>query len=442
MRQSIIFPWGAADMPLSGVRKTSPSGEAGGILQSAWFEGDTGMADKIETGGLRRMSRVCGVVSALVLMAQPLAAQMAGGSGQGAQKPREVGVITAERQEVPRSYVLPGRAVAYEQADIRPRLTGVVTAILYEPGKPITRGTPMFQLDDTSARADLRAAQAAVGSARAEVNVSRSALDRAERLVGSGVTQADLETARAGYEKAEAALQSAEAALELAEIELGWTTVASPINGVSGLAQVSVGDLVTASQSDAMAIVTRLDPIEVDMFEPSARMLQIRDEIESGRIRAAEQLNLSLTLENGATYASKGQLVASGNQVSTTTGTIEYRFRVENPDGRILPGMFLRGELEIGRVEGILVPQMITTRDRAGELTVWLAQEGKAVRRRITADGSHQNAWVVVQGLEGGEQLIVDGITNLREGADVAPVPVRIDENGVVRDAATAPQSE
>ncbi|MFN7052586.1 MAG: efflux RND transporter periplasmic adaptor subunit, partial [Gemmobacter sp.] len=263
------------------------------------------------------------------------------------------------------------------------------------------------------------------------------------RLVGSGVTQADLETARAEYEQAEAALQSAEAALDLAEIELGWTTVTSPIDGISGLAQVSVGDLVTASQSDIMATVTRLDPIEVDMFEPSARMLQIRDEIESGRIRAAEQLNITLTLENGSTYASQGVLVASGSEVSTTTGTVEYRFRADNPDGRILPGMFLRGELEIGRIEGILVPQMITSRDRAGALTVWVAEDGKAVRRRITADGSHQNAWVVVDGLQDGEQMIVDGTTNLREGAEVAPVPVRIDENGVVRDLEAAPaQSE
>lgn len=378
--------------------------------------------------------------SALMLAGLPLAAQTAGGA---AAKPREVGVITAEKQEVPRSYVLPGRAVAYEEADIRPRMTGVITEILYEPGRAITRGTPMFRMDDTSARADLRAAEAAVGSARAEVNVSRSALDRAERLVGSGVTQADLETARAAYEKAAATLQSAEAALELAGIELGWTTVTSPIDGVSGLPQVSVGDLVTASQTDALAVVTRLDPIEVDMFEPSARMLQIRDEIESGRIRAADQLNITLTLENGTTYASKGALVASGNQVSPTTGTVEFRFRADNPDGRILPGMFLRGELEIGRIEGVLVPQMITTRDRAGALTVWLVEDGKAVQRRIVADGSHQNAWVVVEGLEGGEQMVVDGTTNLRAGADLVPVPVRIDENGVVRDTAAAPaQSE
>lgn len=401
------------------------------------------MADMGGTGGMWRMGRVMVIGSVLTLAALPLLAQTGGGAGQAPAKPRSVGVIAAELQEVPRSYTLPGRAVAFEQADIRPRMTGVITDILYEPGKPITRGAPMFQLDDTSARADLRAAEAAVGSARAGVTVRRSTLDRAERLVGSGVTQADLETARAEYEQAEAALQSAEAALDLAQIELGWTTVTSPIDGISGLAQVSVGDLVTASQSDIMATVTRLDPIEVDMFEPSARMLQIRDEIESGRIRAAEQLNITLTLENGSTYASQGVLVASGSEVSTTTGTVEYRFRADNPDGRILPGMFLRGELEIGRIEGILVPQMITSRDRAGALTVWVAEDGKAVQRRITADGSHQNAWVVVDGLKDGEQLIVDGTTNLREGAEVAPVPVRIDENGVVRDLEAAPaQSE
>lgn len=370
---------------------------------------------------------------ALVAGLAPLSAQTPGGKGPGG--PKEVGVITLSSQEAPRIYTLPGRAVAQEQTDIRPRISGVITEILYEPGKPIAAGAPMFRLDDVTARADLRAAEAAVASARAQLAARSNALARAEQLVGKGVTQADLETARAAAEQAAADLQSAEAQQELARTQLSWTTIASPIAGVAGLAQVSVGDLVTANQSDALARVTRLDPIEVDMFEPSARMLAIRDEIARGTLRAADEMNLTLTLENGATYAAKGSLVAEGSEVSTTTGTVDYRFRVANPDGRILPGMFLRGEAQVGVTEGILVPQLAASRDARGRLTVMIVEDGKAAARPITAEATYRNAWIVTEGLTDGAQLIVDGLTNLRPGAEVKPLPVIIDADGVIRPA-------
>jgi len=372
------------------------------------------------------------LTAAWVAAAAPVWAQ----AGPGKGGPKEVGVITTTREEVPRVYTLPGRAVAFEQTDIRPRISGVITEILYEPGKPIVAGAPMFRLDDVTARADLRAAEATVASARAQVTARRNALDRSEQLVGKGVTQADLETARADYEQAAADLQGAEAQLEVAQTQLSWTTVTSPIAGVAGLAKVSVGDLVTASQAAALARVTRLDPIEVDMFEPSARMLAIRDEIESGTLRAADAMNLTLTLENGVTYAATGSLVASGSEVSTTTGTVDYRFRVANPEGRILPGMFLRGEAQVGTTEGVLVPQLAASRDAQGRLSVMVVEDGKAARRQVSAQATRNNAWIVTDGLQGGEQLIIEGLTNLRPGAEVKPLPVTIDAQGVIRPAA------
>lgn len=376
------------------------------------------------------------LTAALVATAAPVSGPVWAQGAPGKGGPKEVGVITTTREEVPRVYTLPGRAVAFEQTDIRPRISGVITEILYEPGKPIAAGAPMFRLDDVTARADLRAAEAAVASARAQVTVKRNALDRSQQLVGKGVTQADLESARADYEQAAADLQGAEAELEVAQTQLSWTTVRSPIAGVAGLAKVSVGDLVTASQADALARVTRLDPIEVDMFEPSARMLAIRDEIESGTLRAADTMNLTLTLENGVTYAATGSLVASGSEVSTTTGTVDYRFRVANPEGRILPGMFLRGEAQVGTTEGVLVPQLAASRDAQGRLAVMIVEDGKAARRPISAQATRNNAWIVTDGLQGGEQLIVEGLTNLRPGAEVKPVAVTIDAQGVIRPAA------
>ncbi|MDQ1848245.1 efflux RND transporter periplasmic adaptor subunit [Gemmobacter fulvus] len=356
-----------------------------------------------------------------------------------ARGPAKVGIIDMQRAAVKRSYTLPGRAVAFEQTEIRPRVGGVVTDILYSPGQPISPGTPMFRLDRTSYEAATQSARAALARAQAAVPVAEAALDRAKKLEGSGSTRATVESAEATAAQARADVLSAEAALKIAETELSWTEVASPIEGIAGVAQISVGDLVTAGQADAMAIVTRLDPIYVDMFEPSARILSIQDQIERGELKPNETLEVTLTLENGQSHNSGGTLIAPSVTVSPSTGTQDIRFRFDNPDRRILPGMFLRGEVVLGTVEAFLVPQRATTRGRDGALTAWIAgPDNKAVQRKLEANGTHANAWIVTAGLEPGDQLIIDGLSNLREGADVAPVPVTIDANGVVRDVAPA----
>lgn len=351
---------------------------------------------------------------------------------------RQVGVIDLVVQEVPRVYVLPGRAVAFEEADIRPRVGGIVTEIIYAQGEAIEAGDPMFRIDPVTYEAAVAQATANLASARAAVPQAEAAYGRAQALVGSGSTQATLESALATLEQARAAVQGNEATLKLAETELSWTTVTSPIDGMASLTGVSVGDLVTASQADVMATVTRLDPIEVDMYEPSVRLLQIRNDMTEGRLRLAERLQASLTLENGETYEATGEFVAPGYTVSTTTGTVDFRFRFDNPDNRLLPGMFVRGRVELGQTDALLVPQLAATRRRDGQLTAWVIEDGKAAQRELSEDGSYQNSWIVTGGLAEGDQLIVDGRTGLTEGAAVTPVPIEIDAQGVIRDTAPA----
>lgn len=358
--------------------------------------------------------------------------------GQAQQPPaqgaRAVGTIVLQSESVPLISTIPGRAVARDAVSIRPRVDGFVTDILYSPGQPIKAGAPMFQIDRTTYQASVEQARANLASARAAVPQAQAAYDRTRRLQGSAATQSSLEEALATLEQAQAAEMAAEAALRTAEAQLSWTTITSPLDGLPSVSAVSVGDLVTAGQSDALATVTQLDPIDVDMFEPSARLQRIRDRIEAGTIQRADSINAQLTLENGRTYAAKGELVAPGFEVSTSTGAIDFRFRFENPESRILPGMFVRGSIEIGRIQAILVPQMAATRGRDGTLSAWVAEDGKAVRRTLTEEGVHENAWIVTGGLNPGERLIVNGTTGLAQGAEIAPTPVEIDENGVVRD--------
>lgn len=372
---------------------------------------------------------VCTVFLAAALPSWPALAQDA------QMPPPQVGVVTMQPQPVPRIISLPGRAVAQAQAVIRPRVSGLVTEILYQPGAALDQGAPMFRIDPTTYQANLRSAEAQVSSARAALTQAETSFGRTERLLGSGTTPAQVDESRATLEQAQAALQAAEAALTLAQAELDWTTVTSPIDGLASVAAVSVGDLVTANQADAMATVTQLDPIEVDMYEPSARMLTIRDDISEGRLTLNDTIKATLTLETGETYAATGELVAPGYSVSTSTGAVDTRFRFDNPRRLILPGMFLRGQVDLGTTDAFLVTQNAAARDKTGQLTAWVIRDGVATQVGLTDEGSHRNHWIVTEGLEPGDLLAVDNLSRLTEGAAVTTVPVTLDDNGVARDA-------
>ena len=349
--------------------------------------------------------------------------------------PMQVGTITLDRQTVPRVVTLPGRAVAWQEVDVRPRVGGVIEEILYTPGAPLSVGDPLFRIDDATYRASVAQAQATLATAEANLPVAQAALQRAEQLAGRGYTEAEVDTTRAAATEAQANLDAARAALDYAQTELSWTTITSPIEGVAEIASVSVGDLVTAGQTDALTSVTRLDPIDVEMLEASARMLALREEIAAGTLSQNPDMQAQLLLETGATYRGTGRLVTPGTAVSTSTGTFTVRFRFANPDQMILPGMFLRGEITVGTVEAFLVPQRAASRSNSGALTAFVADpDGTARQVTLTETGTHENAWIVTGGLENGDLLIVDGLKSLQAGQAVAPVPVTIDADGITRD--------
>ncbi len=357
---------------------------------------------------------------------------------KGMAGPVSVGVVSMSRQAVPQGVDLPGRAVAYEQVSIRPRVGGVVTAIGYTPGKPVAAGDPLFQLDDASYVATVAADRAALSQAEADLPIKQAAYDRTAKLVGKGYTTADLESAEADLASAKATLQSARAALDFAQTQLSWTTIRSPIAGIPEVQAVSVGDLVSAAQSDAMTTVTRLDPIYVDMLEPSARMLTIRQRIDDGALTPTKEIDARLVLEDGQTYTGKGHMVTPSSIVSTSTGTLSLRFEFENPDGKILPGMFLRGTVTLGTTQAFLVPQRATTLSATGGLTAFVVEDGKAKAVDLTYSGTQGSYWIVTGGLNEGDKLIVDGLKSLTAGREVKSVPVSIDADGLTRDAPAA----
>ncbi len=383
-------------------------------------------------------SRLGVVALAALALTGPAEAQPAPG-GPASSGPRSVGVIEIREEAVPFAVELPGRAVAFEQADIRPRVEGVVEEIPYDSARPVRVGDVLFRLERDSYEATLAAAEAEVAQADSAAKAAQVTLERYTRLEGSGVTQETVDAARVALLQAQATLKSAEAALKIAQLDLDRTEIRSPIDGIADVPAVSVGALVTANQTDALTTVTRLDPIFVDVAESSARMLRVRERIREGSLKPGDSIAMTLTLENGEAYDATGEVVTPGVLVSQTTGTVTIRVRFPNPDRSIMPGQFLRVMATLGTTQGILVPQIATSRSTTGVLTAFVAREGEAVQVTLTDAGSHGNAWIVTAGLEPGDKLIVDGLKDLRAGDAVEPVAVAIGPDGVV--TATDPAS-
>lgn len=372
-----------------------------------------------------------------LLLAGPVQAQQ--GMGWGApQGPVEVGVVTTAEEDVPYTVTLPGRAIAYQQTGIRPQVGGEVLEITYDPGKPVKAGDVLFRLDPETLAAALAAAEASVTGAEASLTQAQNTVTRYRRLEGSGVSAVDRANAEVALKQAEADVKSAEAARDAARLSLQRTDIRSPIDGVADVAAVSVGDLVTANQSEHLTTITQLDPIYVDVSESSARMLRNRERINTGTLTMNGKVQTQLILETGEEYQGEGRIVRPGITVSPTTGTVPIRLQFDNPDQMILPGQFLRVRLTLGTTRAVLVPQRATRRASDGTLTAFVVREGKAQQVTLSETGSYRNNWIVIQGIDAGEKLVLDGLENLRAGAEVTTVPVSIDAQGVVRDAAPA----
>ena len=368
------------------------------------------------------------------------AQQMRGPAG-----PTEVGIMPVTRSEVPVTVELPGRAVAYQLAAIRPKVGGEITEIPYQAGTEVTAGTVLFRLEDETLEAELAAEEIAVTSGEAALEWARDTVERYRKLSGSGVTLTDVQQAVVALAQAEAALGATKSRLQLARLALERTAITSPIPGIVAVTPFSVGDIVSANQSDQLTEVAQIDPSYVDVSESRARILRHQQSINDGNMqRLGTPIDARLTLETGEVYGQPGRVLSPGTAVSATTGTIPIRLQFPNPDRMILPGQFVRVTLTIGQIDAILVPQRATSRSASGQLTAFVARDNKAVEVRLTEQGTHDNAWIVTEGLTEGDPLILDGLDNLRDGADITTVPVTIDAEGVVRDAApdTEPAQE
>ena len=345
-------------------------------------------------------------------------------AAQPAPPPPEVTVVTIRRQEVPVTTVLPGRTVAFREAAVRPQVNGVIRERLFAEGQVVRAGQPLYQIDPAPYQAALAAAEAALARAEASERSAELTVNRYRPLArANAVSQQMLDNAEAALAQARADVAAARAEVEAARINLGYTRVTSPIDGRTGRSAVTPGALVTANQATPLVTITQLDPIYVDVTQPTASLLRQRRDIASGALRraSADQARAWLILEDGSEYPHPGQVQFAEVIVDSGTGSVTLRAVFPNPEGLLMPGMFIRARIEEGVTDrALLVPQQAVMRTPRGEpMTYVVNAEGVVEQRVLRTTRAIGTNWLVTEGIQEGDRVIVEGVMRVRPGARV-----------------------
>jgi membrane fusion protein (multidrug efflux system) len=371
-----------------------------------------------------------GVVGALGMMALTIGGcaqktETKGGRG-GPKGPPEVGYIVIQKSSVPSVTELAARTSAYQMAEVRPQVTGLITKRLFTEGTIVKKGQALYQIDPRLYRASANQAAANLASAAANATATKAKADRYKPLADmQAVAAQDYTDAQGLASQAAASVQQTRAALETARINLKFTTVPAPITGKIGRSLYTEGALVTSSQTDPLTVIQRLDPIFVDIQQASADLLRLRRALAGGGSSAAGRADVRLTLEDGSDYGQVGDVQFSEAMVDATTGTVTLRARFPNPQGLLLPGMFVRARFaQAIDNNAFLVPQQSVSRDAKGNATVFLVGPGnKAIQRNVTATRTVGTDWVVTSGLKPGDKIITQGVGKVKPDQQVRPVP-------------------
>ena len=342
----------------------------------------------------------------------------------------EVGVVTLAPSSVNIKSELPGRALAFEIAEIRPQVGGIIIKRNFVEGDKVSKGESLYQIDPPPLQARLDSAKGALAKAQATANNVRLTLNRQSALIKSNyVSRQDYDTTRSQLNEAQANVAVAKADLEQATINLRYANVTSPIDGISGKSSVTVGALVTANQENSLVTVQRLDPIYVDLTQSVQDFLRLKEEKANGKIAQQQgKIPVELMLENGKPYRHTGTLEFSDPAVDETTGSVTLRAVFPNPEGEILPGMYVTALLDEGSQQNVLmVPQQGITHNEQGKATALILDQENVVQlREINAVKAVGNQWLVTAGLRPGDRVIVSGLQRIRPGSKARVLPSKL----------------
>ena len=355
--------------------------------------------------------------------------------GQGMPAP-EVTVVTLKTQPITLERELPGRVTPHLVAEVRPQVGGIVARRLFEEGSLVEEGSVLYQLDDAAYRADVASAQAAVNRAQAVLETAKRTAERNASLVERGLISREAnDNAVSALGTAEADVGVARAALQSARIRLGYARIVAPISGRIGKSSVTQGALVTANQDAPLATIHQVDPVYVDLTQSSSELLALRREIDSGSLQRPDAVDVEILLEDGARYPQAATLAFTDATVNPETDSYLLRALAPNPDGLLMPGMYVRARIVTGQREnGLLVPQQGVSHNARGEPEVMLVgADGNVEQRGIQISGTLGDQWIVEGGLAAGDRVIVEGLQKIRPGS-----PARAVERGAAVSATAA----
>jgi membrane fusion protein (multidrug efflux system) len=368
------------------------------------------------------------VAAAVALLTLALAA--CGKKDNGAPPPSKptVGVVTLQAQPVSLTSELPGRTSPYRVAEVRPQVNGIILKRLFTEGGQVKAGQQLYQIDPALYQATLDSQRAALARADAQVKTATLLAERYKPLTETrAISRQTYDDAVAARDQAKADVLSAKAAVDTARINLVYTKVLSPIDGIIGRSMVTEGALVTANQTSALASVQQIDPIYVDVVQSSVQLLHLQDQLRKGEIKRAageQAAQVTLKLEDGTEYNHDGKLQFSEVTVDPGTGSVTLRAVFPNPEHRLLPGMFVRAKLADGVVsEGLLVPQRAVVRNQRGTPTAYVVNaQGKIEVRDLVTDRAIGSDWFVTSGLKPGDKVVVEGLQLVRPGIEVTAI--------------------
>ncbi|EOX6881897.1 efflux RND transporter periplasmic adaptor subunit [Providencia stuartii] len=355
--------------------------------------------------------------------------------GGGERPAPKVGIVTLKAEPLTIKTELPGRTSAYRVAEVRPQVSGIILKRNYKEGSDVEAGTSLYQIDPAPFQATYDSAKAELAKAQANANLAGLTVKRYKPLLGTNyISQQEYDQATSTYAQALAAVKAAEAAVETARINLNYTKVTAPISGRTGKSNVTEGALVSSGQATELMRVQQLDPIYVDVTQSSEDFLRLRNEIEKGALQKEPgKAPVSLVINNGQEYAQKGALEFSDVTVDETTGSITMRAVFPNPNKELMPGMFVRAILEDGVMEkAILVPQQGLARTPQGDAQVMVVgKDDKVEVRKVKTAQAVGNKWLVTDGLQDGDRVIVIGLQKIKPGLVVVPKEANLEAQSI-----------
>ena len=340
----------------------------------------------------------------------------------------EVSVIKIDTEEILLTTELPGRTSPYKIAEIRPQVSGIILKRYFTEGSNVKAGEVLYQIDPAQYKAAYDNAKAALSRAEANLQSVKAKYERYQELIKvNAISKQEFDDVKAQYEQTLSEIEALKAQVRNAQINLGYTKITAPISGRIGKSNVTEGALVTAYQAQELTRIQQLDPIYVDIPQSTKELRELEKRLEQGRLKYAgkEQNKVKLILEDGTDYPLEGTLQFKDVTVDPTTGSVTLRAIFPNPKGVLLPGMFVRAVIREGiNKKAILVPQQVVFRDTKGNPFVYIVdKENKVQIRPIQVDRAIGDRWLVSEGLQVGEQVIIEGVQRIMPGAQVKPVP-------------------